>query len=99
MTLQILTLYLKDDVQLTGSQQEPACRQMLTALSRHLKPTAVHQINFLSSPSKVELLIGASRLPTKSYSITEDMNYRSPAYGNISRGLNVLCPSRTIVFP
>ena len=99
MTLQILTLYLKDDVQLTGSQQEPACRQMLTALSRHLKPTAVHQITFLSSPSKVELLIGASSLPTNTYGITKDMNYRSPAYGNIPRNLNILCPSRTIVPP
>ncbi|KAL8792244.1 MAG: hypothetical protein Q9195_005123 [Heterodermia aff. obscurata] len=58
MTLQILTLYLKDDVQLTGSQQEPACRQMLTALSRHLKSTAFYQITFLSNPPKVELLIG-----------------------------------------
>ena len=99
MTLQILTLYLKDDVQLTGLQQEPACRQMLTALSSHLKPTAIHQITFLSSPSRVELLIGASSIPTNSHSITNGLNYRSSAYGNISRNLNVLCPLRTIVFP
>lgn len=66
MTLQILTLYLKNGVHLTGSQQEPACRQVLTALSGQLKSTAIHQITFLSSPSKVELLIGASSLPTSS---------------------------------
>ena len=58
MTFQILTLYLKPDVHLTGKQQEPTCRQALSAISKQLKPTALYQITFKASATKIDVLIG-----------------------------------------
>lgn len=60
MTIQILTLYLKPNVHLTGAQQERACRGTLSALSAQLKVTGLHEVTFNSTQSKIELLIGTT---------------------------------------
>ena len=62
MTLQILTLYLKPDVHLTGAEQEPACRQTLLALSAQLKATNFLHVTLDATHAKSELLIGATHL-------------------------------------
>ena len=62
MTFQILTLYLKPNVHLTGAEQEPACRQTLAALSAQLKATNFLQVTLDATQAKSELLIGATHL-------------------------------------
>lgn len=98
MTIQILTLYLKPDVHLTGEEQDPACRQTLAALSMQLKATNFLHVTLVATQAKSELLIGANHLIDFSI-MPLTLLFRPSAYCDLPRSFNIFDNPRTLISP